>query len=76
MAAGGYMMAKHYSVYEPRTDKPIMIYGTSVECAKALGITLGSFYRGIVRQRKGKKSTKYEIFEDTEDDGVELEAGI
>ena len=42
-------MAKHYSVYERTTDKPIVIYGTPEECAKALGITRDSFCKGEER---------------------------
>ena len=61
-------MAKHYSVYESGTDKPLVIYGTSDECAKALKITLGSFYKKLCRQRSGEKPGKYEVFEDEEDD--------
>lgn len=61
-------MAKHYSVYEAETDKPIVIHGTSDECAKMLGITRDSFYSKIVRQRNGRKPEKYEIFEDEEDE--------
>ena len=61
-------MAKHYSIYERATDKPIVIYGTPQECADALGITRDSFYSKIAKERSGKrKSNKYEIFEDEED---------
>ena len=61
-------MGKFYSVYESGTDKPIVIHGTSDECAKALDITRDSFYSKIAKQRQGKKPMKYEIFEDEEDD--------
>ena len=67
-------MAKHYSVYERKTDKPIVIYGTPTECAKALGITRSSFYCKIARQRSGMhQPQKYEIFEDEEVESNELE---
>ena len=67
-------MAKHYSVYESGTDKPIMIYGTPEECAQALGITRESFYSKISKARNGKRMPKkYEIFEDEEVDSDELE---
>ena len=60
-------MAKHYSVYERATDKPIVIYGTPEECAKALGITRDSFYSKVAKARSGTRpSRKYEIFEDEE----------
>ncbi len=60
-------MAKHYSVYETKTDKPVIIYGTSDECAKAMGITRASFYKKLNRQRLGEKVGKCEIFEDEDD---------
>ena len=69
----GKQMAKHYSVYERTTDKPIVIYGTPEECAKALGISRDSFYSKVAKARSGsRKPVKYEIFEDKEndDDGV------
>lgn len=67
-------MAKHYSVYERATDRPVVIFGTSDECARALGITRGSFYSKIAKERSGMhRSRKYEIFEDEEDDNDELE---
>ena len=67
-------MAKHYSVYERTTDKPIVIYGTPEECAKALGITRDSFYSKVAKARNGTRPTrKYEIFEDEEVDTDELE---
>ena len=67
-------MAKHYSIYERATDKPIVIYGTPQECAQALGITRDSFYPKIAKERSGgRRSRKYEIFEDEEVDNDELE---
>ena len=59
-------MANRYSVYEIGTDRPIRIWGTSQECAEALGISRGSFYTQIVRARKGRPPQKYEIIEHTE----------
>lgn len=67
-------MAKHYSVYERATDKPVMIYGTAEECSRAMGITRNSFYSKIAKERSGgRRSRKYEIFEDEEVDNDELE---
>lgn len=66
-------MANRYSVYNKKTDAPIVIYGTSKECANAMGIRLNSFYKHIVRMRKGKtNTTKWLVFEDEkeEDDGT------
>ncbi len=65
-------MAKHYSVYERATDKPLVIFGTPEECAKALGITRDSFYTKVAKARNGSRPIrKYEIFEDEEDDSDE-----
>ena len=33
-------MAKHYSVYNRRTDMPLIIHGTAAQCAEFLGITI------------------------------------
>ncbi len=60
-------MANRYSVYERGTDRPIMIHGTSAECAGALRIGIPSFYKQIQRSRQGQPSQKYEIFTDEED---------
>lgn len=59
-------MANRYSVYERGTDRPILIWGTSAECATALGITLDSFYTQIKRSRQGLPPKKYEIVVHTE----------
>ena len=37
-------MAKRYSVYDRRTDQPVIIYATARECAAAMGLTEMSFY--------------------------------
>lgn len=59
---------KRYSVYYKKTDEPLFIYGTSKECAKAMGIRLNSFYRYIVRMRQGKiKLRKWLVYEDEVD---------
>ena len=42
-------MAKRYSVYNRRTDMPIIIHGTSLQCAKALDIDVRSFYSMVMR---------------------------
>ena len=59
------MRAKKYSVYDAKTDQPVAIYQGSKECAKAMGITLNSFYGYIARERSGKvKHRKWVIYED------------
>ena len=57
--------AKKYSVYDAKDDQPIIIYARSKDCAKAMGITLNSFYGYIARERSGKvKHEKWAIYED------------
>jgi hypothetical protein len=64
-------MAKYYSVYEVGTDRPICIHGTGSECAKAMGISVQSFWHYLVRIRTGKRvPKKIEIFQDEEDDDL------
>lgn len=56
---------KRYSVYDAKTDMPIVIYGTARECAEAMGITLNSFHRCVMRTRQGKhKIRKWAVYED------------
>ncbi len=47
-----------YSVYESKTDNPIIIDGTAVQCAKVLGMTQNSFYSFVSKCRKGKVRKK------------------
>lgn len=61
-------MANSYSVYERGTDRPILIHGTSAECAAALGICVTTFYKQIQRTRQGMPPKKYEIFTDEDDE--------
>ena len=61
--------SKRYSVYHVKTDIPLIIYATSKECAKAMGVKLNSFYRYIVRMRQGKiKLRKWSVYEDEKED--------
>lgn len=63
----GRKKSKMYSVYNAKTDLPVIIYADSDECAKALGITRNSFYRYICRMRGGKiKLRKWLVYEDEE----------
>lgn len=55
---------KMYSVYHTKNDKPLIVYATSKECAKAMGISVKSFYRYIVRMRHGIKMRKWSVYED------------
>ena len=66
--------AKRYSVYYKKNDMPLILYASARECAKAMGITLRSFYRYIVFIRSGNRTLrKWAVYEDEmdgEDDGT------
>lgn len=49
-----------YTVYDNRTDFPVIVDGTSKECAKAMGITMNSF-TSICHRSKHKKSKRWYI---------------
>lgn len=55
-----------FSVYNRRTDLPVIIGGTARECAAAMKIELGSFYTIYTKLKNGHKkaSRKWEIFRD------------
>lgn len=60
---------RRYSVYSKKTDMPLIIYGTSYECAEAMGITVNSFYRYLCRIREGKMQLrKWMVYEDEVDE--------
>lgn len=64
-------MSRHrnkYSVYHAKTELPVILYASSNECAKAMGITMNSFFRYICRMRGGKiKLRKWLVYQDEED---------
>ena len=45
---------KKYTVYNNKTDFPVIVDGTAAECAKAMGIKNGSFHSTATRARKGE----------------------
>lgn len=49
-----------YTVYDAATGEEVLASGTSAQCAKALGMTLSSFYCAVTRSRTGAQS-KYEF---------------
>ena len=59
---------KYYSVYDRRTDMPVIIHGTASECMKATGLARNTFYGCVGRTRKGIKRGHYEVFADDEED--------
>ena len=44
---------KHYSVYRRKTDMPVIIHGTTLECMKAAGISQATFYCYLTHTRNG-----------------------
>jgi hypothetical protein len=62
---------KRYSVYERGTDRPIIIYGTAVECAEALGISRDGFFKLLWRQRHSNTPKSIEIFEDDDEEDLD-----
>lgn len=60
---------KRYSVYYSDTEMPLVLYGTSKQCAEAMGISRHSFYKYISRMRGGKiKLRKWLVYEDEMED--------
>lgn len=53
-----------YTVYDRRTDMPVIIGGTARECAAAMRIDLGSFHTIYTKLKNGnrKATRKWEIF--------------
>ena len=43
----------NYTIYNNKTDMPVIIDGTARQCAKAMGLSLDSFYCTVCRARKG-----------------------
>ena len=61
---------KYYSVYNRKTEEPVIIHGSTLECCKALGVTVSTFYCYVSHGNTGYRKGKYEIFvdEDEEDE--------
>lgn len=55
---------KRYSVYDRRTDMPVVIFGTSRECMDALRVTAETFYTYVTRSNNGVRNRKYDIYVD------------
>lgn len=45
---------KLYTVYDNKTDMPVIIDGTAKKCAKAMGMALSSFYSAVTHSKTGK----------------------
>ena len=58
-------MREKYSVYNTKTDMPLIIYASPKECAEAMGIKLNSFYKYISRKKSGTSQTRqWAVYED------------
>lgn len=53
-----------YTVYDNKTDFPVIVSGTSRECAKAMGIGMSRFW-GIL---SGQTNKRWFIIREKEDD--------
>lgn len=62
-----------YTIYDNRTDFPIMVDGTADECARALNRSRNSFYCLVSRVQKGRNK-RYTILRRMVDE-EELEDG-
>lgn len=45
--------ANSYTVYDNKTDELVILDGTSTECAKAMGVTINTFYSYLCKSKKG-----------------------
>ena len=60
---------KFYSVYNRKTDEPVIIHGTTRECMAATNLTKSSFYTYVTCTRYNNvKKRRYDIYVDEEDD--------
>ena len=60
---------RRYSVYRAKDDMPIVIYGTSQQCADALGIKVKSFYGQVLRSKdENAGHSKYVVYKDKVED--------
>jgi hypothetical protein len=50
---------KLYTVYDNKTDMPVIIDGTAKECAKAMGMAFSSFYPTVRRVKIGETKKWY-----------------
>ena len=68
---GSQMIDVRYSVYNAKTDMPIIIAGTIPQCAKVLGLTIASFQSQASKQRHGRgkdgSKRKWRIIRDEEE---------
>lgn len=65
----GASLKKRYSVYDNKTTLPVIVSGTAVECARAMGLKDNGFHKARWQNAK-YGSKKWTIIEET--DEVEL----
>ena len=67
------MVDVRYSVYSVKDDLPLIVGGTIPQCAKALGLTIDSFYSQASKQRHGRghdgSKRKWKIIRDDDTEG-------
>ena len=57
----------YYSVYNAKTDMPVMIHGTAEECAKCMGVkNAQAFYETKFHVKNGSNK-RWVILEDEDD---------
>lgn len=59
---------KYYSVYDRKTDMPVIIHGNTYECMEVLGISRSTLYCYATHTKNGTRKCRYEIFVDLEDE--------
>lgn len=59
---------KYYSVYNRKSDLPVIIHGRTSECLQVMGVSRATFYCYVTHTRNGTRKCKYEIFVDEEDE--------
>lgn len=59
---------KYYSVYNRKTDMPVMIHGKIEECMRIMGVSKATFYIYATHTRNGSRKCKYEIYVDDQEE--------
>jgi hypothetical protein len=52
-------VGKLYTIYNNKTDMPVIIDGTAEESAKAMKMTLATFYPTVTRAKTGENKKWY-----------------
>lgn len=54
-----------YTVYDNKTDFPVIVSGTAMECAEAMGIKVKTFYAALTSKYSGER---WHIIKEDEDE--------